>query len=686
MNAFPAAATLLLEAVFTGLFARSAFAGLAVVITFLAAVALRRPDRGPRFAAALYVPSLVYCLWLCRSLEPVPFLLMMGAQQAQALCFLVAPRPGKGKEPQARLNSGALVRILFLGYGLVTVYFTFAGTAIPPEPVSRAMGTVILLLSVLSLDFRRPEPTRRKEKAGAATPYIRAAVVLVMVYLALQVATPLARPSVRAAGSMLAQLSRFLQRKRDRAELPSVPPRGDRSPATKRSRRTVSGWAKETIHDPVFAHVHLQVDDPKDNQWLRQRLIYLRSKTFDTFTETGWANSDNTARRLADANDGVADNKITLKRATSRAVTYNVYTRFLDGGVMPVIPSATAIHLPVVMEISGDTYASPLKVNLFRYSYTVTSTPKLWADVSGKSPKAAVTAGEYLDLQDTRLVAELSNLAYKTVGSSGDAGAVVEKLSRHLRTQYNYSRKWPATVNAKALESFLFESKPGNCQAFATALALMLRSLDIPARVGMGYCAGDYDPVNKLYSFYPDNAHAWTEVCLEDHGWVVVDSTPPSPTAVMPRKPEQVDLSLFPALEEVMDSGLLAKGTGLRTMISRSVLLFNLALGVLATILVFLSRRRGATPGSARSAPAVTSSSPDFYRVFCRSFRKAGCPIRTGQTAAEYLRVLKRERYLEDECDDIIRYLYRICYENGRRDAREERRMKARIRKLFEPG
>jgi hypothetical protein len=84
--------------------------------------------------------------------------------------------------------------------------------------------------------------------------------------------------------------------------------------------------------------------------------------------------------------------------------------------------------------------------------------------------------------------------------------------------------------------------------------------------------------------------------------------------------------------------------------------------------------------------PAAPSEDPEFYRLFCRLFAATGCPLQRGQTPSEYLARLKRERYLDDECDDMIRYLYAICYERQPRSYRREKQMKVRIRHLFEPN
>ena len=674
MSTLSVAAALALEAVFTAMFARSMAAGLAVVITFGALSALRRSGIVARYVLVPYVIVLAYCAWLCRSLAPVPFMLMLVAQQLQAFSWWLAPRPGD----RHGTDDGATAAAVFVAAGFVTAYFALAGTAVPPPPVSRAMGTLILVFCILAMDIRRGELHRR---TGLPVPLARMAVVATIAYLALQFAMPLAGPWVNATSSMLAKLEELLTRDSNGKPAKVVRVRRGSPPGIARG----SGrWPRELIEDDDTPHVHLTVPDPQEARWLARRPVYLRVATHDTFGDNGWTNSVSTVERLRDGDDGIADNVISLRRATSATVTYNVYTRFHASGLMPLIPGATAVHLPAILRQAGDTFSSPLTENLFRFSYTATSAPKIWSEVAAESPEAASAADECLRVPNTELGARIAELAGYVEGPATDTGGVIGRLARHLRKRYTYTRGWPGTVDPESLDSFLFGGKAGNCQAFASALALGLRTCGIPSRVGLGYCAGEYDPDAGVYSFYADHAHAWTEVHLKDHGWVVVDATPPAFATLARHDPGSIDLSGFPGLASLMDKGILARDTGLYSLVSTAVLIFNIALLSIAVYLVLLARKRTGERGRAGSAPAVSSATPDFYRSFCRAFGRAGCPIRTGQTAREYLAVLKARGLLGDECDDIIRYLYAICYEESPRNAREEKRMKTRIRRAIE--
>ena len=71
------------------------------------------------------------------------------------------------------------------------------------------------------------------------------------------------------------------------------------------------------------------------------------------------------------------------------------------------------------------------------------------------------------------------------------------------------------------MENFLFEEKRGHCEYFATAGALMARALGLPSRVAYGWAGGTWYDDAGLFVFRANEAHAWTEVWLENFGWVL---------------------------------------------------------------------------------------------------------------------------------------------------------------------
>ena len=112
------------------------------------------------------------------------------------------------------------------------------------------------------------------------------------------------------------------------------------------------------------------------------------------------------------------------------------------------------------------------------------------------------------------------------------AGAVTDlersrALERRLRAAYTYSLETPRREPADPLAYFLFTSRRGYCEYFASAMAVMLRSLGVPARLATGFQSGIYNPMTELWLVRASDAHTWVEAWIAGHGWTTFDPTPP---------------------------------------------------------------------------------------------------------------------------------------------------------------
>ncbi len=135
---------------------------------------------------------------------------------------------------------------------------------------------------------------------------------------------------------------------------------------------------------------------------------------------------------------------------------------------------------------------------------------------------------------------QIRSLAYQVLTSAGidpspesrppsmDIQAV-RALETHLRTQYAYTLdSEPIPNDQDATEWFLFESKKGHCEYYASALTLMSRSIGVQARVITGYVAAEYNDVTGTYMVRESNAHAWVEAQVGPDFWRTFDGTPQS--------------------------------------------------------------------------------------------------------------------------------------------------------------
>lgn len=92
----------------------------------------------------------------------------------------------------------------------------------------------------------------------------------------------------------------------------------------------------------------------------------------------------------------------------------------------------------------------------------------------------------------------------------------------------------PPLLGQDSVDAFLFGSRRGFCEHFASAFVFLMRAAGVPARVVTGYQGGEINPVDGYMVVRQSDAHAWAEVWLADHGWMRVDPT----AAVLPSRIE----------------------------------------------------------------------------------------------------------------------------------------------------
>jgi protein-glutamine gamma-glutamyltransferase len=149
----------------------------------------------------------------------------------------------------------------------------------------------------------------------------------------------------------------------------------------------------------------------------------------------------------------------------------------------------------------------------------------------------------YLQLP-VRLDRRIPELAKKISGSAKDPYDQALTMENYFRTNYAYTLNLTGEPGMDPLAHFLFESKAGNCEYFATALAVMLRTLGIPSREVNGFLPGEYNDLGGDYIVRASDAHSWVEAYFPGTGWLTFDATPPSeeePTGLLSRLELYID-------------------------------------------------------------------------------------------------------------------------------------------------
>ncbi|HEY0064920.1 MAG TPA: DUF3488 and transglutaminase-like domain-containing protein [Telluria sp.] len=97
-------------------------------------------------------------------------------------------------------------------------------------------------------------------------------------------------------------------------------------------------------------------------------------------------------------------------------------------------------------------------------------------------------------------------------------------LDMFRKERYSYTLA-PAPLGTNSVDDFLYLTKEGFCEHYASAFVYLMRAADVPARVVTGYQGGEMNPVDGFMEVRQSDAHAWAEVWLGERGWVRMDPT-----------------------------------------------------------------------------------------------------------------------------------------------------------------
>jgi protein-glutamine gamma-glutamyltransferase len=262
----------------------------------------------------------------------------------------------------------------------------------------------------------------------------------------------------------------------------------------------------------------------------------------------------------------------------------------------------------------------------------------------------------------------------------------IGKVLGHFRLEpFVYTLRPPLLGGGQPVDEFLFRTRRGFCEHYASAFAVLARAAGIPARVVTGYQGGEINPISGRLVVRQSEAHAWAEVWLEGSGWTRVD-----PTAAV--APERIELSLADALpvDERVPGGTMRDFRGLREL-SQSWDALNSVwtdwvLGYGPERQLALLTRLG-MPGDWRALVAALTASvviamgsltlwlawrlrtppaPEplrLYREFCRRLERAGLARAAHEGPRDFAERIARERpALSARADRITRLYTRLRY------------------------
>ena len=153
------------------------------------------------------------------------------------------------------------------------------------------------------------------------------------------------------------------------------------------------------------------------------------------------------------------------------------------------------------------------------------------AQLRGSSGTSGLTrAARAADLQLPHAYPRVAALARRVTEGTTSTYAKIRALERWIGAHTRYTTHIPPLAPGQdTVDQFLFGTRRGYCEQISTSLAVMLRTLGIPAREAAGYVPGQYDPITGVYDVEARDAHAWVQVWFPRYGWQGFD-----PTAYVP--------------------------------------------------------------------------------------------------------------------------------------------------------
>ena len=264
----------------------------------------------------------------------------------------------------------------------------------------------------------------------------------------------------------------------------------------------------------------------------------LRGTAFDRYEDARWSRSDTTAPESLQELMGFYQ----LLRRSRQSATRELHIVLdpLDEQVLFLPPGAIGVFIAPRVEAGRETYRRLDLSDGWDLRYRESDGLELRYSVA--VDEAMDTIPEPLESEDVERYLQLPEgneriaALAREIAGSGPPREQVQRLEAWLKSSgtFRYTLEMPDTRGHDPLEVFLFDARRGHCEYFSSALAVMLRSLGVPARNVTGFVGGVYNRYGGYYAIRQGDAHSWIEAYI-DGAWRTYDPTPAAHMDAAPR-------------------------------------------------------------------------------------------------------------------------------------------------------
>ncbi len=270
------------------------------------------------------------------------------------------------------------------------------------------------------------------------------------------------------------------------------------------------GSMGEVKLDPsVVMRIELERDVPAPYYW--------RGRSLDYFDGRLWRSTVGERHRVVKS----VDEYLLGDYDRKSAVEQRIYLEPIDSDIIFGLTEIKAVKVDsfiVMADGGGAIYLS--RKSARRAFYTAYSVVR--SDVPG------VREDRYLQLPDG--MERIRRLAVDITAGAKTDGERANLIERYLKKNYTYSLTVsPSQKGRDPIDDFIFYSKKGFCEHYATSMALMLRCLGIPSRIVNGFCGGEANRFGGYIIVRQSDAHSWVEALI-DNKWIRLDPTPAVPS------------------------------------------------------------------------------------------------------------------------------------------------------------